>query len=1854
MRPAHSRPLILALLALLLFPASAVRARPPAPAAVAPTSPGGVVRAQGESPGATLAAPRDVVINEVGWSGTAAGSADEWIELYNNTAGAIDLAGWTLRAADGSPAITLTGSIPAQGYYLLERTDDSTISDIPADWIGSFGFGLGNAGESLTLRDAASNIVDTANGDGGAWPAGTASPNYQSMERVDPLAADGDANWASNDMVTRNGLDANGNPVNGTPKALNSASLPPAQDADLVAAKAGPTTVVPAGPITYTLTISSAGMLDASAVRVTDTLPAGVAFSGQSSPYPYSHTLGTVVWTVGDLPSGTQALLILYGAVLPTATGTLTNVVIASTTASETDLLDNTATWRTTVYLPGEGAVVINEVAWMGTAADYNDEWIELYNAGSSDVDLAGWTIRADDGTPEITLTGVITAGGYYLLERSDDGVITDVVANQTYTGALGNDPNGEVLRLRDAGGSEVDTANVENGGSWPAGDNGTKSTMERIASTLPDTDANWATNDMIHRNGHDRAGGPINGTPKALNSASLPPLPAADLVLAKSGPPAVSPGEPIAYVLTIANSGNTTATAVLISDTLPAGVVFSSQTGPFTFTQAGRLLRWEAGSLAPAAQGTLLVTGTVALTAVGTLRNEVYATTAVTEVTTTNNLAWVDTLVAAHAPDVAVAKTGPATVNAGGAIHYLLAVQNLGDQDAPDVVVTDTLPAGILFAASSYTSTQYGSRVVWALGPLGAGGAVSITLDGQVAPTATGTVTNALAAATSAAEPNLGNNTASWPTTILPPNAGRVIVNEVAWAGTAASTSDEWLELYNTSSGDVDLTGWNLSDGGDISITLVGTIAAGGYYLLERTADDTVSDIPADQIYSGGLGNAGESLTLRDAGGSIVDTANGNGGEWPAGLVADYRSMERIDPAMPDADANWLANDMVHRNGLDAAGAPINGTPRNRNAPLQMADLSVAKSGPPEVTVGMAITYTLAISNAGGEAAPEVRVTDTLPAGVAFVSSTPPPSEQQGQDVVWSLGTLYTGSLVLITVRGQVGAGAPIQLYNTLAAVTTAPEIRQANNTATWHTVVQGGLVRQFLPLLTKGAVETLRIDAVFYDGYMDNDPDEAIQVRNAGTTWVNLAGWEFCKQYDADLDLECRSGPALAVAPGGTAWLARNAVSFTVSFGFAPAGEMVPWIYGGQLSNGGDEVVLRDPRGRVADAVVYGTGNYTVPGWVGPAVVPYYDKNQILHRRLDEQTGRPVADTDTAADWMQDAVDPWHGRRALHPGWDMSFFQPLSVTEAASLTVAVTPDNGAEVLLAAVGRAQERIEIEIYTLELAGLVQALVDKAQAGVSVTVLLEGGPVGGLSDQERWACQQIEGSGGACWFMFHDPNAITATVPVNNRYDYLHAKLVLIDRQWAVISSQNATPSGMPDDDKGDGTWGSRGVLVLTNAPSVVARTAAMWDADMDPTYGDLTRWAPDHPYGYDAPPDGFLPITVTGGTTYTVQFTPWVGAGALGLEVLTSPESSLRVSDGLLGLVARAGPGDEVYVEQAYEYSVWEESVLPGPNLRLESYIAAAQRGARVRLLLNGQAFSRDPAEFDEARATVSYVNDLAFCNGWDLQVRLGNPTGYGIHNKMVLARVGGQGYAHIGSINGSESSSKLNRELAVQIRSTEVYNYLAGVFAWDWAQTSSLLISEVVYDSVDDFDVGEWVEIYNPTAAAVSLDGWELGDAVVWGEYASGRYRFPTGTMVAPFGLLVVAARAGEFRNLYGFAPDFEFRTGPDDPQVPNMVVYASWEGFGFALGNGGDEVALWNAAGEVEDLVLYCGDTVPCAVSYPGARPYPGAVEEHGSSLERFPAEMDTDYCDVDFQDTVLPTPGQFPAGYHGCGER
>jgi cardiolipin synthase A/B len=119
------------------------------------------------------------------------------------------------------------------------------------------------------------------------------------------------------------------------------------------------------------------------------------------------------------------------------------------------------------------------------------------------------------------------------------------------------------------------------------------------------------------------------------------------------------------------------------------------------------------------------------------------------------------------------------------------------------------------------------------------------------------------------------------------------------------------------------------------------------------------------------------------------------------------------------------------------------------------------------------------------------------------------------------------------------------------------------------------------------------------------------------------------------------------------------------------------------------------------------------------------------------------------------------------------------------------------------------------------------------------------------------------------------------------------------------------------------------------------------------------------------------------------------------------------------------------------------------PNPRLERLIDAARRGARVRILLDS-LYDR-PEDLRSNRATADYVHAVAASEHLDMEVRLANPAGGGLHAKLVLIRLGNETWSVVGSLNGGEVSHKLNREVVLMTDLPGIYDRLITVFRWDW-----------------------------------------------------------------------------------------------------------------------------------------------------------------------------------------------------------
>ncbi len=225
------------------------------------------------------------------------------------------------------------------------------------------------------------------------------------------------------------------------------------------------------------------------------------------------------------------------------------------------------------------------------------------------------------------------------------------------------------------------------------------------------------------------------------------------------------------------------------------------------------------------------------------------------------------------------------------------------------------------------------------------------------------------------------------------------------------------------------------------------------------------------------------------------------------------------------------------------------------------------------------------------------------------------------------------------------------------------------------------------------------------------------------------------------------------------------------------------------------------------------------------------------------------------------------------------------------------------------------------------------------------------------------------------------------------------------------------------------------------------------------------------------------------------------------------------------------------------------------------------------------------------------------------------------------------------------------------------------------------LLISEVVVTPTE----GEFVELYNPTSAAIALDNVYLADYNSYYTVAQGTggpgandfiAQFPAGSSIPAGGFVVVSIQtATDFSSIYGVFPDFDMDAA--DTGAPAMTVTLGTDA---GLSNGSEMLVLfsWDGTSDlVQDLdyVLWGSNTNPAmdksginagsstylADTTPASQMSTSSANSSGTSLERCDtsegAETDTggngltgnDETSEDLSATFVvgtPTPGAPPA--------
>jgi uncharacterized repeat protein (TIGR01451 family) len=264
---------------------------------------------------------------------------------------------------------------------------------------------------------------------------------------------------------------------------------------------------------------------------------------------------------------------------------------------------------------------------------------------------------------------------------------------------------------------------------------------------------------------------------------------PTADLRITKSGAQSVKPGEQFTYSMEVENKGPSEATGVVIDDPLPQGLQFVSSPDctPAMVCQIGTLQPNQTVTVSAVVQATTAVAGT-------TVTNTATVTGDQFDPTPDDNVDSVQTFVTPQA-DLAVTKTGPATIAADSRIRWQITVTNSGPNPAQNVALTDNLPPEVTNPMVTTSQGVCDRTIACSLGAIPVNGSVQLTVEADVprnTPVDT-VLTNNVRVATSTDEPNTSNNAARWDTTVLPPapfppdvgirkerNDGEVMVGDV------------------------------------------------------------------------------------------------------------------------------------------------------------------------------------------------------------------------------------------------------------------------------------------------------------------------------------------------------------------------------------------------------------------------------------------------------------------------------------------------------------------------------------------------------------------------------------------------------------------------------------------------------------------------------------------------------------------------------------------------------------------------------------------------------------------------------------------------------------------------------------------------------------------------------------------------------------------------------------------------------------------------------------------------------------------------------------------------------------------
>lgn len=333
----------------------------------------------GTSPADSGAPVTTVRINEVE---SKDGSPGDWLELYNYGTSAVSIAGWTVRDSTDSHIYTVPAgtTLAAGGFLVLE---EATLT-----------FGLGDTDETRLYPTGAGTFVDSY-----AW-ATHATTTYG-------RCPDGTGSFATTATPTKGGTNVCAPPATGI--VINEVESRGGTPGDWIELyNAGSSTadlsnwVVKDGPETAGYTIPSGTTLAPGAYLVLE--EAQFVFGlGDGDAARLFYVGGSMLI---DSYSWSTHAVNTYGR-CPNGTGSFADTSAPSKGAA-----------NVCPTAPPPARVVLNEVE---SQAGNPGDWVELYNTGSSAVDVSGWVFKDSNDTNAYVIPAgtSIAAGGYLVLNEA-------------------------------------------------------------------------------------------------------------------------------------------------------------------------------------------------------------------------------------------------------------------------------------------------------------------------------------------------------------------------------------------------------------------------------------------------------------------------------------------------------------------------------------------------------------------------------------------------------------------------------------------------------------------------------------------------------------------------------------------------------------------------------------------------------------------------------------------------------------------------------------------------------------------------------------------------------------------------------------------------------------------------------------------------------------------------------------------------------------------------------------------------------------------------------------------------------------------------------------------------------------------------------------------------------------------------------------------------------------------------------------------------------------------------------------------------------------------------------------------